>query len=150
MRKSERDTTIKPITTVEATARPAWTATPPGSNFPVAFPGQVCPFCVKNGGICQKNRFFLLLFSIEFFFIIATITTISRTGHRWRYKRIDWNNHVEHLRHTNKFQSLYYLTEESFDKLAGILGDKITIHANQSMRNSTVFPRIKAYGILSE
>ena len=46
---------------------------------------------------------------------------------RWIYDRIDWNNHVEELRYTNKFQSRYHMTEESFDKLVGILGDEIKI-----------------------
>ena len=52
---------------------------------------------------------------------------------RWRYDRIDWKNHVEQLRYTNKFQSRYHLTEESFDKLVGILRDEIKIDEKQSM-----------------
>ena len=40
---------------------------------------------------------------------------------KWFYERLDWDWHVEKLRHTKGFEKRYHMTEESFITLVNIL-----------------------------
>jgi len=55
---------------------------------------------------------------------------------KWRYERINWDRHLEELRHTNKFQSRYHMSEEAFDRLVGILRQQVGMDELQSMRST--------------
>ena len=50
--------------------------------------------------------------------------------------RIDWEYHVEQLRHTDEFQKRYHMTEASFNKLLDMLREYIEMNKKQSSCSS--------------
>ena len=50
--------------------------------------------------------------------------------------RIDWEYHVEQLRHTDEFQKRYHMTEASFNKLLDMLREYIEMNEKQSSCSS--------------
>ena len=71
------------------------------------------------------------------FHLLFDLTDVVPRRERWKQTRIDWNRHLEMLRHTRGFQSRYHMSEPSFNKLVGILRSDISVDANQSMRSSS-------------
>eukprot|EP00978_Attheya_sp_CCMP212_P033435 scaffold134925_cov24-Attheya_sp.AAC.1 len=65
---------------------------------------------------------------------------------KWYHERLDWNGHVEKLRHTGGFESRYHMTEKSFMTLVNVLRDRITVNYAQSMRltggNAPIYPEL--------
>jgi hypothetical protein len=76
---------------------------------------------------------------------------IMNKAHRsvkFQYTHINWDKHLEQLRHTNTFQSCMHMKEESFDKLVNLLRDDITVDEIQSRRstggNDPIYPEVIA------
>jgi hypothetical protein len=75
-------------------------------------------------------------------------TNMEKRNVKWRYKRLNWEEHIEMLRHTNSFQSRYHMSESSFSRLIDILRYKITVDFAQSLRstsrNDPIYPELVA------
>jgi hypothetical protein len=85
----------------------------------------------------------------EAMFMIAQSMCASNKQERmvkWYHERLDWDGHVEKLRHTGGFGSRYHMTEKSFVTLVDILRDRITVDFAQSMRstsgNTPIYPEL--------
>ena len=68
------------------------------------------------------------------FLLLSNARQVRRI--KWRHERIDWNTHLEMLWHTEDFQSRYYMSEPSFDKLVDLLRSQIKMDEKQSIRSS--------------
>ena len=71
------------------------------------------------------------------FHLLFDSTDVVQRRERWKQSRINWNQHLEMLRHTKGFQSRYHMSEPSFNKLVNILRSDISVDVNQSMRSSS-------------
>ena len=74
---------------------------------------------------------------MEFHFLFD-LTDVVWRREWWKQSRIDWNQHLEMLRHNRGFQSRYHMSEPSFNKLVVILRSNISVDVNQSMCSSPV------------
>ena len=55
---------------------------------------------------------------------------------KWEHQRLDWDEHVKKLHHTQTFSTYYHMSEDSFLILLEIIRDDITVDSIKS-RNST-------------
>ena len=70
-------------------------------------------------------------------FYHSLVTSKQTRRPKWRFERIDWDEHLQMLRHTRGFQSRYHMTESSFNKLVDILRQDIHINKAQSSRSTS-------------
>jgi len=88
----------------------------------------------KNAALAMLTKMGLEDDDVEDIHTIASAifkTNIEKRNVKWRYKRLNWEEHIEMLRHTNSFQSRYHMSESSFSRLIDILCDKITFRCSQ-------------------
>jgi len=55
---------------------------------------------------------------------------------KWKHERIDWDKHLEMLRHTRRFNITYHMTESCFNKLVDILRIDLAKNEVQSIRST--------------
>lgn len=59
-----------------------------------------------------------------------------RRAIKWTNTRLNWNEHVQRELHTKTFSSKYHMTLEAFNKLVGILRERVTVDFVKSMNNT--------------
>lgn len=55
---------------------------------------------------------------------------------KWMHDRLDWNDHVEKLRHTKTFESKLRMKESAFDELVDLLRPAIAVDEKRSVAGS--------------
>ena len=55
--------------------------------------------------------------TLMMFGVLKSNKTIARAD-KWHRKRLDWDEHVAYMHHTQRFESTYHMTEEAFITLA--------------------------------
>lgn len=67
---------------------------------------------------------------------------------KYKHRRINWEEHMDMLRHTRQFQSRYHMKESSFNTLINLLRDDIKVNEVRSrassMGNEPIFPELVA------
>ena len=60
---------------------------------------------------------------------------VKTRNYKWQDTRLNWEEHVDKLRHTNSFAQKYRMSYDAFNKLLGILRPFITVNAIKSMNS---------------
>ena len=67
----------------------------------------------------------------ESFVMLVMLSAKQARRIQWHHNRIDWQQHVEKLQHTNGFQKQYHLSEASFNCLVNLLRDHVSLDEMQ-------------------
>ena len=68
--------------------------------------------------------------------MLVMITAKETRRVKWDHEQINWQNHVEKLRHTNGFQKRYHMSERPFDHLVDLLRPQVSYDEKQAYRST--------------
>jgi hypothetical protein len=65
---------------------------------------------------------------------------------KWQHQRLNWDEHVQKLRHTQEFSTYYHMSEETFSILLETIRDDITANhiksKNSTSGNDPIYPEL--------
>ena len=68
--------------------------------------------------------------------MLVMITAKKTRRVKWNHEQINWQNHVEKLRHANGFQKRYHMSERSFNELVNLLRPQVSYDKKQAYHST--------------